>query len=331
MRSASRRRFLCSGAAAAAAGTFGLPARGQTTALDAARLITGFPPGGTSDTFCRRVAEALRGSYARNTYVENRTGAAGQIAVQALKGAPADGSFMVQTPASCMVIYPHIYRKLQYNPFEDAVPVSLGCVFEFGFAVGPAVPAAVKTMPQFLEWCRANPALANFGSPAAGSIPHFIGVLLGKAGDVDLKHIPYRGSQLAIVDLIGGQISGVSAPIGEFTQNVQAGKIRLLSASGEKRSRFAPSTPTLLEQGFKDMAFDEWFGLFAPRGTPDAAVQRLNDALRKALADPGVVDGLGLMGLDARWSTPASLARAMTQDFERWGPIVKTIGFSADA
>jgi tripartite-type tricarboxylate transporter receptor subunit TctC len=150
-------------------------------ALDVVRIITGFPPGGTSDTLCRRVAEGLKGgSYAKVALVENKAGAGGQIAVQAMKGAPTDGSVILQTPASMLVIYPHIYKKLGYDPFVDVTAITMACTFDFAWAVGPAVPVAVKTVPEFLAWCKANPAMANFGSPAAGSVPHFIGVLLSR-------------------------------------------------------------------------------------------------------------------------------------------------------
>ncbi len=322
-----------SGAAATLAG-LGLSGRAGaqgTQPLDVVKLVTGFPPGGTSDTLCRRAAEHLRGEYTRSAIVENKAGAGGQIAVQSMKGAATDGSVILQTPASMLMIYPHIYKKLSYDAFVDVTPVTLACTFEFGFAVGPAVPDAVKTVAEFLAWCKANPASANFGSPAAGSVPHFIGVLLGKAGGVELKHVPYRGTQPAIQDLIGGQVQAVSGPIGEFTQQVAAGKARYLGVSGEKRSRFAPGVPTFVEQGYKDLAFSEWFGFFAPGGTPAPVVQRANTAFRAALAKKDVVDGLAVMGLEATSSTPAELGALLKTSYDRWGPIVKQIGFTADS
>ena len=300
-------------------------------ALDSVKIITGFPPGGTSDTICRRVAAKLAPGYGKSVVVENRTGAGGQIAIQGVRSMTPDGTTLLQTPMSMLGIYPHIYKKLSYDPVADLTPASLGCTFDFGFAVGPAVPASVKTVNDFLAWCKANPAQANFGSPAAGSVPHFIGVLLGRAGGVDLKHVPYRGTQPAILEMVGGQIQAVSGPIGEFTQQVAAGKCRLLAATGAARSKFAPDTPTLVEQGLKDMAFSEWFGFYLPGKAAPDVVQRANTALRAALADKETVDGLALMGLEAKSSTPAELAAMLKADTERWGPIVKSIGFTADS
>ncbi|HYF58961.1 MAG TPA: Bug family tripartite tricarboxylate transporter substrate binding protein [Burkholderiaceae bacterium] len=327
-----RRRLLA--AAGAALGAAGLPGalRAQPApAIDTVRIVTGFTPGGTSDTICRRVADRLRGSYARTAVVENRTGAGGQVAIDLMRAAPRDGSTILQTPASMLVIYPHIYRKLPYDPVNDVTPVTLGCNSDFGFAVGPMVPASVRTVNDFVAWCKANPDKANYGSPAAGSTPHFIGALLGLGAKIDLKHVAFRGTQPAILDMIGGQIAAVSGPVGEFTQHVAAGKCRMLATSGPQRSRFATDVPTFTEQGFRDLVFREWFGFYLP-GKPEAAViARANAALRAALAAPETVEGLATMGLEAASSTPEELAAMQKADLERWGPIVKTIGFTAES
>ncbi|HYD06205.1 MAG TPA: Bug family tripartite tricarboxylate transporter substrate binding protein [Reyranella sp.] len=320
------------GVAGAAALLAALGGRASAQTLEMVRIITGFPPGGTSDTLCRRVAEGLKnGSFTKAAVVENKAGAGGQIAVQSMKGAATDGSVLLQTPASMLMIYPHIYKKLAYDAFADVTAVSLACTFDFALAVGPAVPASVKTVPEFLAWCKANPGQANFCSPAAGSVPHFIGVLLGLSAGIELKHVAYRGSAPAVQDLVAGQVQAVSSPVGEFLQQANAGKIRLLGVSGAQRSRFAPNIPTYVEQGLKDMAFSEWFGFFAPGGTPKPVVDRANQALRAALAQKDVIEGLAVMGLEAASSTPEELATRLKTDFGKWGPIVKKIGFTADS
>jgi tripartite-type tricarboxylate transporter receptor subunit TctC len=295
------------------------------------RIITGFPPGGTSDTICRRVADRLRGNYAKTAVVENKAGAGGQIAVTAMKTVAPDGATLLQTPMSMLGIYPFVYSKLPYDPINNVTPVSLGAVFDFGFAVGPSVPASVKTMPDFLAWCKANPAQANYGSPGAGSVPHFYPSFIARNAGVDLKHIPFRGTQPAILDMIGGQLPAVSGPVGEFTQHVAAGKCRLLATTGKVRNRFAPNTSTLIEQGLKDMEFNEWFGFYLPAKASPEVVARANAALRTALASQDVIDGLAVMGLEAASSTPQELAVMLKQASDKWGPIVKAIGFTADA
>jgi tripartite-type tricarboxylate transporter receptor subunit TctC len=321
-----RRHFL------AASGALALTRLANAQSLPAnARIFAGFAPGGTVDVTARRIADRLRDVVAQSVVVENRTGAGGQIALSALKTATADGLTVAVTPMSMLGIYPNTYKKLPYDPVADFAPVSQAVRFDFGLAVGSLVPATVHTLKDFVAWCKANPAHANFGSPAAGSVPHFVAELFGRAAGLDFQHVPYRGTQPAIIDLMGGQVAAVSGPIGEFLQHLPTGKLRLIATSGEARSRFAPTVPTYAEQGFKDIVFDEWFGVFAPGKTPADAVTRLSDTLRKVLAASDVVDSLAQMGLEARGSTPAGLATLLKRDTERWAPLIKTIGFSADS
>lgn len=326
----NRRQALQSAGAAALLAAIGRNAFAQAQ-VDTLRIVTGFAAGGTSDTICRRVAQRLQGEYAKAAVVENKTGAGGQIAIQTVKALPADGATLLQTPTSMLTIYPHIYKKLPYDPVADLTPVSLGCVFDFGFAVGPAVPASVKSVPDFLAWVKANPQGANFGSPAAGSTPHFLGALVGKSAGVELKHAAYRGTQPAMLDLLGGNVSAVSGPIGDITQHLSTGKVRILATSGAKRSRFAPDVPTFTEQGLKDMVHSEWFAFLLPPKASPEVVGRLNAALRTALAHKDVVDGLATFGLEAMSSSPAELADLIKRDTAKWAPIVKQVGFTADA
>lgn len=298
--------------------------------LDTARIITGFAAGGTADVISRRAAARMTPGYAHNMYVENKTGAGGQIAVQYVKAQPADGATVLQTPMSMLCIYPHIYKSLPYDPVADLTPVSLGCTFDLAWGVGPEVPASVKTVNDYMAWVKANPKQRAFGVPAAGSIAHFMGVLMGRAAGVDLQQIAYRGTLPAIQAMIGGTIPAVCGPVGEFTQFVRAGKCRLLATAGAKRSRFAPDVPTLGEQGMKNMVYRDWFAFYLPPKAAPERVQRLNAALVSALAAPDVVAALAQMGLEAESSTPADLAAMQRKELAMWAPLVKSIGFSAD-
>ncbi|CAN5604640.1 Bug family tripartite tricarboxylate transporter substrate binding protein [soil metagenome] len=328
----TRRHLLQTTGASALLASIGQQVYAQTVqTIETTRIITGFAAGGTSDNICRRLATKLGPGFANTAVVENRTGAGGQIAVNYVKSQPADGTTILQTPTSILTIYPHIYKKLPYDFATDLAPVSLGCVFDFGFAVGPSVPASVKNVPDFLAWAKANPTGANFGSPAAGSTPHFIGALLGKGADVELKHAAYRGTQPAMLDLLGGNISAVSGPIGDITQHLPSGKVRILGVSGATRSRFAPDVPTFGEQGIKDMAHSEWFAFFLPVKASPELVARLNTAMRTALASKDVVDGLATFGLEAMSSTPTELMDLLKKDTAKWAPIVKRVGFTAEA
>ena len=324
----TRRQLLQTTGASALLASIGQQAFAQA-ALETTNIITGFAAGGTSDTICRRVAQKLQPGFAKAAVVENRTGAGGQIAISYVKGRPADGGTILQTPTSMLTIYPHIYSKLPYDPVNDLTPLSLGCVFDFGFAVGPSVPASVKNIADFLAWAKANPAGANFGSPAAGSTPHFVGALIGQHGGVELKHAAYRGTQPAMLDLLGGNISAVSGPIGDITQHLPTGKVRILGVSSEKRNRFAPDVPTFKEQGI-DMAHSEWFAFFLPAKASPELVARVNASMKNALAQKDVIDGLGTFGLEAMSSTPGELAELIKKDTATWAPIVKQVGFTAE-
>lgn len=324
----NRREWLgAAGASGAGAllASLGVQAHGQAM-LDRVSIVTSFATGAAADTFCRRVSTQLAPGYAKKAFVENRSGGAGQFAINYVLDRPADGKTLLQTTSSMLAIYPHTYKKLAYRPLDDLTPVSLGCQFDFGFAVGPAVPLQVSNLREFLAWAKANPGGANFASPAVGSMPHFIGALLGQHGGVDLKHAAYRGTQPAILDLLGGNISAVSAPLGELLQHLASAKMRLLGVSGSRRSRFAPQVATLIEQGFADMALREWMAFFLPAKAAPELVQRLNGHLRMALASADVVDHLDVLGIEAISSTPEELAALVKSELAKWGPIVQRLG-----
>jgi tripartite-type tricarboxylate transporter receptor subunit TctC len=297
------------------------------------RFLYGFPAGSAGDIVARRVADRVAGSaYARQPgLVENRTGAGGRLALEAVKQAAPDGATLCLSPFSCTSIYPHVYAKLSYDPANDFVPVSIAALIYHGFAVGPLVPASVKSVKDFLAWAKANPKEANYGSPAAGSTPHFIGALLGLNHGVELRHVPYRGSVPGVTDLVGGQVAAMCTPSGDFIANHKAGKLRVLATSGSKRSPFLPDVPTFAEQGMPELTVEEWFGFYAPARTPAPVVAAANAAINQALKDKTVIDGLGTVGLIAQGSTAQEMAQSQKREFERWGPLVKKIGFSADS
>ena len=297
--------------------------------IDTLRILIGFAAGGSGDLLARSVAESLRGTHARTTLVDNRIGAGGQLALLSLKNAPADGSTLLLTPSSMLTLFPHTYKQLPYDPLRDVAPVSLACTFDLAFAVGPLVDASVQTLADFLVWSREHPDAANFGSPATGSSTHFVGEMLARAGNVPLRHVPYRGSRPAIVDLMGGQIAAVCAPLGDMLPLLQAGPIRLLAVCGTRRSRFVPQVPTFVEQGFKDIVADGWYAFYLPGGASAQVVQRANTALRAALDDAQVVAELARLGFDPVGSSAAELAALQRRDSARWGAVVKALGFSA--
>jgi tripartite-type tricarboxylate transporter receptor subunit TctC len=331
----NRRAFMQTSVTAALMGSAAFQAAWAQSGLpiEQVKIFYGFPAGSSGDIVSRRVAEKIAGSaYTRNVaVVDNRPGAGGRIAMDVLKPAPADGSHLALTPFSMLAVFPHVYRNLSYDPFKDFVPVSMTSIINHGLAVGPLVPESVKTVKQFLDWAKANPTLANYGSPGAGSTPHFLGALLGINSGVALNHIPYKGSVPGVTDVVGGQVAAMVTPHGDFLANHKSGKMRILATSGAKRSPFVPEVPTFAEQGFAELTVDEWFSIFAPARTPTNIVAAANAAINAAVKDKSVIDSLAVVGLVARGSTPEELGLSLREQYDRWGPLVKRIGFTADS
>ncbi|WP_119152883.1 Bug family tripartite tricarboxylate transporter substrate binding protein [Caldimonas tepidiphila] len=324
-----RRQFLAAGGAMALSGLPSFASAQQQPLLEQTRVLCGFPAGGTTDAVSRRIADKLRGSFAKTALVENKPGVGGRLAVEELTRSAADGSTMLLTPASMITLYPHIYRKINYG-IEDVAPVAAVCTIHFAFAVGPAVPESVRTLADFLAWAKTRPGQASYATPGAGSVPHFVAALLAKESGVDLNHVPYRGSAPGVQDLLGGQIAAMSSPLGDHLPHMKSGKVRVLATSGPQRSRFAPEVPTYAELGFKGLTMQEWYGFFLPSKTPAEVVNRAAAALRAATASQDVIDGFAQLGLETAYTGPADLAKAIRQENAGWGPIVQRIGFTPE-
>lgn len=331
----NRRQFMQATAGAAILGSAAFQQAWAQSGLplEQVKVLYGFPPGSAGDICARRIAERFAGSpYSRNAgIIDSRPGAGGQIALNVLKTSPADGSVLAHTPFSAISLYPHIFRNLQYKPFEDFAPVGTSAMIHHGFAVGPMVPESVRNVRDFINWARANPAQASYGSPAAGSTPHFIGALLGLNNNFDFKHVPYRGSVPGVTDVVGGQIACMFTPHGDFIANHKGGKMRILATSGRTRSPFVPDVATFAEQGFPELTVEEWFGFYAPARTPANVQAAANAAINAALRDKGVQDALQVVGLIPFGGSIADQQRSAQAEFERWGPLIKRIGFTVDS
>lgn len=315
---------------AAMAGSLTLPGLVQAQNLPLAKILLGAPAGGAGDLMARLLADKLRGPYAASVIVENKPGAGGQIAIVAMRDSADDGSALLLTPSSLLSIYPYTYKSLPYKPETDLVPVSLTAYSNLALGVGPAVPASVKTLADFLAWAKANPDQAAYGSPASGSIPHLIMVALSQITGVPLRHIPYKGSTPGLQDMRGGQIAAMSSPVGVFLPHLKSGQVRMLAVSGDARSAFLPDVPTYKQLGFPLIA-REWYGFFMPGRAKPEVVARAAAALKQALAQPEVVQSIAQFGLEAASSTPQELAAMLKADSEEWRGLIKKVGFTAES
>ena len=200
--------------------------------------------------------------------VENRPGAGGRIVAESMKNAPADGSVLMLTPVVVPVLAPMVFSKLPYDPAVDFAPVAHVANFQFALGVNGTHPA--KSMKELVAWYKANPAKANFGSPAPGSLPHFFGLMIGKGAGIDLIHVPYNGGAPMMNGLMGDQVSsGIDTTV-EMIELHRAGKIRILGTSGATRSPLLPDVPTLVESGLAGVEGTGWFAVYAPAKTPEA-------------------------------------------------------------
>jgi tripartite-type tricarboxylate transporter receptor subunit TctC len=298
-------------------------AHAQTT-QQPVRIVFPFSPGGAGDALVRVLAESMQTSLGRPVIVENKVGAGGRIGVQMVKAAPPDGSVLLVTPLAPMVIFPHVYDNLGYDPFANFQPISQIATFDLAVAVGKGVPA--RSVQDLLAWLKSNPAQANYGSPAAGSLPHFFAVQLGRLAGLDLGHIAYKGSPPAISDLIAGHLTAYFGPTQELVEAHRAGSIRILATSGAARSPALTDVPTFREAGYAVEA-EIWFGVYAPGGAPAEVIARLNKAIVAAVQGQEVKARMLALGLRLTGSSSAELARIQRADFERWGPAVKASGF----
>jgi tripartite-type tricarboxylate transporter receptor subunit TctC len=310
--------------------SLGLLRDASAQAVGTAAIISGFPAGGMGDAISRPMVERLRGRYAASLIADSKVGAGGRIAAEFVKRAAPDGLTILQIPSSIMVLYPHIYKKLSYDPLTDFIPVTTTAGYATSFTAGPGLPAEIRTLPDFIKWARANPKQSNYGVPAAGSSLHFTGMMLQRAAGFEFASVPYKGGAPLLQDLLGGQVPVSFNVLGEVLPHVKAGKLRSLAVATEKRSPFLPDVPTFAEQGFKDLISQEWLGWFVPAKTPMDIVRRLNALVRENLAAPDLIESLAARGLQPMHQSPEEFAELFKADYERWGRIARATGFTAE-
>lgn len=328
----SQRRRLLAGAAAAVLGApFWRHAAAQPARSDVLRILCSGPAGSVPDTVARRVGEAWPERDGRTVVVDNRPGAAGQIAVTALKAAPPDGSTLLLAQGAIATVYPALYAKLGWDPATDLQPVSLAGEMTLGVAVGPAVPDGVTDVPGLLAWLRRNPGLANAGSPGTGTLPHLLEAMLFQQAGIAWAHVAYPGGPPAMAALLGGQIAVLVLPEGLLRPHRAGGRLRLLATSGALRSTFSPDVPTLVEQGHPTLVVREWFAFFLPGRTPPDTLAATLQALHMAIARPALVAAFAESAMVAASCSPAELAERIAAEQRVWAPLIRTASIRAES
>jgi tripartite-type tricarboxylate transporter receptor subunit TctC len=288
-----------------------------------AHILSGFTPG-FQDAMARLVAGQMSG-YAETIVVENRPGAGGRLAAEAVKNADADGSVMLFAPLGFMIFFPHVYKTLRYQP-RDFTPVSTVASSPTLLTVGPMVPADVKTLADFVAWCSANPKLATYGTPGAGTTLHFLGTMLGRRAGFDFLHVPYQGGG-ALQDLVKGVIAAAVMPIGSSLGLVQSGDLRALVTTGPRRCPFVSAVPTVREAGYPSLEDLTWFAFFVSAKTPVPIVDKLNAAIQAALRTDEVRAGMAKLAVEPDAIAMEDFARLIASESDRWKAIVQETGF----
>ena len=291
------------------------------------KLMVGFPAGGGTDAIARTLAEKLSTQLATTVVVDNKAGAGGQLAAQALKVAPADGSVLFLTHDHTVSILPLVVKNPGFDPAKDFVPVAGFATFVNVFAVSSGTPA--KSFNEYVAWVRAQGNKGNVGVPAPASVPEFLVKVLGEKYKLDLQAAPYRGSAPMMADMLGNQIGAGVAGVPDFIENHTAGKMRVVAVLGSARQAAMPDVPTFAELGLAGFEDVPYYGIFAPAGTPKAVIDRMADAVAKVVAMPDVRDKLTAMGLTVAYMPPAQLASREQAYAQTWSKIIKASGFQA--
>ncbi|MEH2539417.1 MULTISPECIES: Bug family tripartite tricarboxylate transporter substrate binding protein [unclassified Bradyrhizobium] len=319
----TRRDMLTASAGIAISAAYRAPRALAQPLARTVHILTGFSPG-LQDALARLVAGQMS-DYAETIVVENRPGAAGRIAVEAVKNAHADGSVILFAPLGFMMLFPHVYKTLRYQP-RDFAPVSTVASAPAFLTVGPKVPSDVTTLAEFVVWCRANPKLATYGTPGTGTTLHFLGTMLGRSVGFDLLHVPYQGIG-AIQDVVKGVIAAAVMPISSSLGLIQSGDLRALATTGPRRSTFVPAVPTVREAGYPSLEDLTWFAFFVPAKTPASIIDKLNAAIQAALRTDEVRAGMAKLAVEPDAIAMGDLARLIASETERWKAIVQATGF----
>ena len=299
-----------------------LPAAAQDKTL---RFLLAYPPGASSDILTRLLADKMRASLGVAIAVENRAGAGGIVGTEAVKNAAPDGTTLLMTPLAPMVAFPHSHgAAVRYDPFKDFEPVAHLTDFQIALTVNAELPA--KSLAEYVALVKKEQRAGDYASAAAGSLPHYVGVMLARATGLPMTHVPYKGTAPALQALAGGEVKAAFFVLSDANTLVRAGKARLLAVAGAQRSPFAPEVPTLKELGYPIEA-SAWYALFAPAGTPKDFVDRYAKAAIAAVQSADMKQRLQQMGLEPTGFGPAELAKILRADYDKWGPVIKASGF----
>jgi len=287
------------------------------------KIIYPFSTGNAGEAVARLVADRLQRDLRRPVIVENKSGASGRIAARIVKDSLADGTVLLFAVSSQMTIQPHLATDVGYDPFADFAPVSQVMTFDQAVAVPANSP--IQSFRELIDWYRANPEQAIYGSPGVGTGPHLVALELARALGLHLRHVAYRGTAAALPDLFTGRIPTVFTASAELMEHHASGKIRILATGGARRSPLLPDVPTFRESG-ADIEATGWYALYVPARTPADAVKRLEKEIVAAVNDPKIRARIQAMGFRTTGTTAEELRQIQRAEFDHWAGVVRTSG-----
>ncbi|CAN7649035.1 MULTISPECIES: Bug family tripartite tricarboxylate transporter substrate binding protein [unclassified Variovorax] len=323
--SLNRRAWLCAAASALALGAGGV-AHAQAYPNKPIKMVVPFAAGGGTDVLARVIGEKLAAGLGQPVVIDNKPGAAGIIGTDAVAKAAPDGYTIVMSLSNALLTNQFLYEKLPYHPERDLTLVYQVAMGPLVLVVHPGVP--VKTAPELLKYVAANKGKLAYGSYGLGAYPHLAGAHMSLTQDADMNHVAYKGEAPMVQDLIGGQIQMAYASALQAKPHIEAGKLKAIGVTGERRMSTLPNVPTLAEQGLKDEAYrlTGWLAVAAPAGTPKPIVQRLADEIRKATQQPDVQQKVAAMGFELKDSSPEAFAAAYKAERPVWERLIKQSG-----
>jgi tripartite-type tricarboxylate transporter receptor subunit TctC len=287
------------------------------------RLIVPFPAGGPNDIIARVVGQRLSELFKQTVVIDNRGGQGGVLGTDAVAKAAPDGYTIAISSAGALAISPSM-EKVAYDTLQDLAPVTLVATVPEMLVVAPDLPA--KDMAGLIALAKSKPGQLNFASSGAGSLPHLAGELLHITAGIDIVHVPYRGAAPAVNDLIGQQVQMAFLDLPVLLPQVKAGSLRPIAVGSAERAPTAPDVPTLAEAGYPTLRIENWYGMVAPKGTPDAIIATLNRVTREAMADPTVKEKLAAQGAALAGDSPEHFRSFIAAEIKRWAGVIKDAG-----
>ena len=291
------------------------------------RIIVPFPPGGGADIVVRSFAPAIADQLGQQLIVDNRPGGSGIIGMEAGAKATPDGHTLVIGITGTLAINPSIFPKLPYDPVTSYAPISLAAVGPNALVVHPSLPA--RTIKELVALAKQRPGSISYASAGTGGAPHLAGELLKYMAKIDIVHVPYKGAAPATVDVVGGHVPMMFAGLGAALPHIKGGRLRALGVAGPKRSAQMPEVPSIAEY-LPGFSAETWFGILAPRGTPERVVRRLNTVIREAGGRKGVVSPLAASGYDVVLNSPDEFGDLIRTDVKKWADLIRSAGIKVE-